>query len=86
MKVNPLAVFRKEFDNSAILFNPETGEIFALNPTGMVIWQALSEGSDRAGILTKLAGECRDPLPPEAEKDLDDFLAALTEKGFLADA
>lgn len=84
-KVNPLAIFRQEFDDSAILFNPDSGEIFALNPTGRVIWQALAEGLDRAAVLAKLAEKCRDPLPPEAEKDLDEFLNKLKAKGFLAD-
>lgn len=86
IKVNPLAVFRQEFDNNAILFNPDSGEIFALNPTGRVIWQAISEGLDREGILKKLADECSTPLPPEAGRDLDDFIASLKDKGFLADA
>ena len=86
LKVNPLAVFRKEFDDSAIIFNPESGEIFALNPTGRVIWQALTDGLDRDEVLKKLAGECRDPLPPEAGSDLDEFMNTLKAKGFLADA
>ena len=29
LKINPTAVFRTEFDNSGILFNPESGAIFA---------------------------------------------------------
>ena len=45
LKTNPLAVFRTEFDNSGILFNPENGDIFALNPTGKVIWQAIANGA-----------------------------------------
>ena len=85
IKVNPLAIFRQEFDDSALLFNPDSGEIFALNPTGRVIWQALSEGLDRAAVLERLAKKCRKPLPPDAEKDLDEFLGALKAKGFLAD-
>lgn len=85
-KVNPLAVFRQEFDDSAILFNPDSGEIFALNPTGRVIWQALSDGLERDEVLKRLAEECRSPLPPEAEKDMDEFMDALKAKGFLADA
>ena len=85
IKINPLAVFRQEMDDNAILFNPESGEIFALNPTGRVIWQALAEGLDRDAVLDKLAEKCRTPLPPEAAQDLDEFLAALKRKGFLAD-
>lgn len=85
IKINPLAVFRQEMDDNAILFNPESGEIFALNPTGRVIWQALAEGLDRDAVLARLAEKCNAPLPPEASRDLDEFLAALKLKGFLAD-
>ena len=86
LKINPSAVFRAEFDDSAILFNPNNGEIFSLNPTGRVIWQALTEGDDEAGVMKKLAAACRDPLPKEAESDLREFIASLKEKGFVADA
>ena len=85
IKVNPLAVFREEFDNSAILFNPDNGDIFSLNPTGKVIWQALAEGCDEAATLEKLAAACKDPLPASAAEDLREFIAALKEKGFVAD-
>lgn len=85
LKINPTTVFREEFDNSAILFNPDSGDIFALNPTGKVIWQALAEGGDEAAVLKKLAEACRDPLPGNAANDLKEFIAQLKEKGFVAD-
>ena len=33
MFLNPQIVFRREFDGSGLLFHPDTGEVFALNPT-----------------------------------------------------
>ena len=87
LKTNPLAVFRAEFDNSGILFNPESGDIFALNPTGKVIWQAIEEGAaDEASVLAKLAEACDGELPAEAAADVHGFIEQLKEKGFLADA
>jgi len=86
IKVNPSAVFREEFDNSAILFNPDNGDIFSLNATGRVIWKALVEGcTDEAAVLEKLAAVCDAPLPASAANDLKEFIAALKEKGFVAD-
>lgn len=85
IKVNPLAVFREEFDNSAILFNPDNGDIFSLNPTGRVIWQALADGCDEAATLKRLADACDAPLPESAADDLKQFISALKEKGFVAD-
>lgn len=85
LKINPTTVFREEFDNSAILFNPDSGDIFSLNPTGKVIWQALADGGDEAAVLKKLAEACQDPLPDSAADDLKEFIAQLKEKGFVAD-
>ena len=86
LKINPTAVFRTEFDNSGILFNPESGAIFALNPTGKVIWQALADGAtDEAAALAKLSEACGGNLPPEAAADVKEFIAKLKAKGFLAD-
>ena len=86
IKVNPSAVFREEFDDSAILFNPDNGDIFSLNPTGKVIWKALAEGcADETEVLRKLAEACDAPLPESAADDVKEFIAALREKGFVAD-
>lgn len=85
IKVNPSAVFREEFDNSAILFNPDNGDIFSLNATGKVIWKALADGcTDEAALLEKLAEACGE-LPESAAGDVKEFVAALKEKGFVAD-
>lgn len=87
LKTNPMAVFRAEFDNSGILFNPENGDIFALNPTGKIIWQAIENGAtDEAAVLAKLAEACEGELPEQAAADVRDFLEKLKAKGFLADA
>ena len=85
IKVNPSAVYREEFDNSAILFNPDNGDIFSLNSTGKVIWKALVEGCDETAALKKLAEACDAPLPESAEADVKEFIAALKAKGFVAD-
>ena len=41
MKLNPLIVCREEFDGSAILFNPDTGDTYGLNPVALLIWKAI---------------------------------------------
>ena len=38
---NPLIVLREEFEDWAILFNPDKGTAFGLNPTGVYIWKFL---------------------------------------------
>lgn len=41
---NPLIVLREETDDWGLLFNPDTGETFGLDPTGIFLWK-LSDGS-----------------------------------------
>ena len=53
MKINPLAIYREEFDKSAVLFRPDTGESFMLNRTASFIWKQLEQGADRTEILKK---------------------------------
>ena len=63
---NPIVVLRKEFDDWAVLFNPDTAEAVGVNPVGVAIWELLTgknsleymleendcHGSDGSGIIT----------------------------------
>ena len=77
---NPLIVLREEFDDWAILFNPDTGKGVGLNPAGVFIWKLLDGSHTLNDILEKLRGECED-VPEEAENDLKKFVQELTERG-----
>ena len=64
MFLNPQIVFRREFDGSGLLFHPDTGEVFALNPTAAAICELIAAGErDEAELLNSLARSTR--LPPE---------------------
>ena len=41
---NPSIVFREEFDDWALLFDPDTGESYGVNPVGAFIWKELRGG------------------------------------------
>ncbi len=83
MKTNPLIVFRKEFDGTGILFNPNNGEVFGLNRTAAFLWEKLACELPPERILAEL-GEVTDP-PPEAAAELDAFIASLRAKGYLSE-
>lgn len=83
-KVNPLIIFRKEFDGNGLLFNPDNGETFALNRTAAAIYEQLEAGKEEAEILTELAA--RTNLPPKAAEDLKKFLSQLRAKGYIAES
>ena len=84
MKINPLVIYREEFDKSAVLFRPDTGESYMLNRTASFIWKQLETGASKEEIR-KALGEACGPLPAGANRDLDDFLAKLLKKGYLAE-
>lgn len=84
MKTNPQIVFRKEFDGTALLFNPESGETFGLNQTSAFIWEKLAEGLDETEVFSALQSACGE-LPPRAADDVKSFIASLLEKKFLSE-
>jgi hypothetical protein len=63
---NPLVVLREEFDDWAILFDPDSGNAFGLSPTGVYLWKHLDDGED---------------VPQEAGGHLAAFVEELTAQG-----
>ena len=84
MKINPMIVYRKEFDGNALLFNPDNGDTFGLNKTASFIWELLNEGSSRDEIINAIREKMTE-FPDNMEDDVDEFIAALKGKGYLAD-
>ena len=80
---DPKMVYRQEFDDWAVLFDPETGEAFGMNPTAAFIWERLDGKHTKEDILRCLKEECEDVVPEEASDHLESFLSGLREKGFV---
>ncbi len=80
VKANPSVVLREEFDDWAILFNPDSGVIFSLNPMGVYIWKCFDGNHTIRDILENLQNDCED-VPDDAETHLKDFISDLIEKG-----
>ena len=79
---NPTVVFREEFDDWAVLFDPETGEAYGLNPTSAFIWKKLDGEHSLDDILAKLQANC-DNVPEDAEGHMKEFIEGLKEKGLV---
>jgi SynChlorMet cassette protein ScmD len=77
---NPLIVLREEFDDWAILFDPDTGNAFGLNPVGVFIWKLL-DGNHSPEDIVKGLRENAEEVPGEADEHLDEFLQDLVKKG-----
>jgi SynChlorMet cassette protein ScmD len=77
---NPLVVLREEFDDWAILFDPDTANAFGLNPVGVFIWKQLDGQHAIDEILKELRDHAED-VPEEAKDHLKEFVNDLVEQG-----
>jgi len=77
---NPLVVLREEFDDWAILFDPDTGHAFGLNPISVFVWQRLDGKHTIPEIISEMKNTFRD-VPLEAENHLREFIDNLLENG-----
>jgi len=77
---NPLVVLREEFDDWAILFDPDTGEGFGLNPVSVFIWKCLDGQHTIEDIKAELREVC-EGVPEDAENYIKDFIQDLVEQG-----
>lgn len=77
---NPLIVLREEFDNWAILFDPDTGNTFGLNPIGVLIWKHL-DGHHTLDDITKKVSDSAENVPPDVTDQVKDFIRHATRLG-----
>jgi SynChlorMet cassette protein ScmD len=78
--INASIVLREEFDDWAVLFDPDTGNAHGLNPLGVLVWKKLDGKHNVDDILDELKAEC-DDVPPEAKNEVAEFIQSLVENG-----
>ena len=77
---NPNVVLREEFDDWAILFDPDTGGGFSVNPVSVFIWKRLDGKHTAEEIVAELRESCED-VPDDADAHLREFVGELVERG-----
>ena len=77
----PQISLREEFDDWALLFNPDTGKAVGLNPTGVTIWKCLAAGMDLSEII-KTLGDEYEPLPQDPNEDICLFCEEIVRLGY----
>jgi len=77
---NPLVVLREEFDDWAVLFDPDTGNAFGLNPVGVFIWKLLDGRHTADDIALALASEWSD-APENAREHVAELIESLVSNG-----
>ena len=80
MIANPLMVLREEFDDWALLFDPETSQSYGLNPVSVFIFKRLDGHHTVQDIINELRSACYN-APENAETDVQHFLDDLVAKG-----
>jgi SynChlorMet cassette protein ScmD len=77
---NPIVVLREEFDDWAILFDPDTAEAYGLNPVSVFIWKRLDGRNTFADIVRALQEVCED-VPGDALEHIRVFTEELVSRG-----
>ena len=79
---NPVVVLREEFDDWAVLFNPDTGNAFGINPVGAQIWKLMNGKLSVAAITEEIKARFED-VPGTANDEIRAFLDDLSANGFV---
>ncbi|MCP4754445.1 MAG: SynChlorMet cassette protein ScmD [Proteobacteria bacterium] len=77
---NPLVILREEFDDWAVLFDPDSGKGCGLNPVGVYIWKRLDGKHTVEAIVKALRVDCNN-VPDNADNYVNTFVADLLERG-----
>jgi SynChlorMet cassette protein ScmD len=79
---NPIVVLREEFDDWAVLFNPETAYALGTNPVGIAVWKLLDGRMSIEDIVAKIKNSFEDS-PDATSKEIAAFVDTLAENGFV---
>ena len=79
---NPIVVLREEFDDWAVLFNPDTAEAVGTNPVGVAVWKRM----DGKRSLEEIVSEIRNSFEDTSDATFDEitaFVNKLADSGFV---
>ena len=79
---NPAVVFRDDFDDFAILFNPETGLAFGINPVGALIWDLLHNGLTLYDLIDQVQKTCYD-VSDNVHEQVNEFVETMISNGLV---
>jgi SynChlorMet cassette protein ScmD len=79
---NPVVVLREEFDDWAVLYNPDTAEAVGINPVGVAVWKLL-DGRRTVDAIVAAVRERFADVPAGAPAEIAAFLERLAAGGFV---
>jgi SynChlorMet cassette protein ScmD len=79
---NPVVVLREEFDDWAVLYNPDTAAASGINPVGVAIFKLLDGTRTLEQIVEAVKGEFSE-VPDGVEEEVRSFVDGLAAKGYV---
>lgn len=79
---NPIVVLREEFDDWAVLFNPDTADAVGTNPVGVVVWKRMDGKRSLEEIVSEVKSSF-EGVPDAAKEEIGVFIDKLAEHGFV---
>jgi SynChlorMet cassette protein ScmD len=79
---NPIVVLREEFDDWAILFNPDTAAAVGVNPVGVAVWKMMDGQTSLDEIVLGIKSTF-DDAPEAAFEEITAFVDQLAERGYV---
>jgi SynChlorMet cassette protein ScmD len=78
----PFVVLREEFDDWAVLFNPDTADAVGINPVGVVVWKLMERQRGLEEIVAEIKDRFAD-VPDAVAQQISTFINDLSERGFV---
>ncbi len=79
---NPVVVLREEFDDWAILFNPDNAEAVGANPMGVEIWKKIDGKTSVDQIVADIRSDFTN-VPETVEPEVNEFIEKLVSRGLI---
>ena len=79
---NPIVMLREEFDDWAVLYNPDTADAVGINPVGVAVWKMMNGKRSLEQIVAEI-GNSFVEVPDAARDEIVIFVSTLAENGFV---
>lgn len=79
---NPIVVLREEFDDWAVLFNPDTADAVGINPVGVAVWKSMDGKTSLDEIVLEIKTNFEDASEAALE-EITAFVDNLAENGYV---
>lgn len=78
---NPVVVLREEFDDWAVIYNPDTAAASGINPVGVAIFRLL-DGSRTLDQIVDAVRHQFSEVPENVDAEVRAFVAGLVAQGY----